>query len=80
MCIFTTLIGCNVINMYVFLQWFYIWLLIGGLCATKCSGGQSCRQFGQYVCLCEKGKTGKDCEEKGTLSQFVRCYWVFVLL
>ena len=43
---------------------------LGGFCEETCSGGKSCRQFGQYICLCEKGKTGRNCEEQGTLSFF----------
>ncbi|XP_020614819.1 neurotrimin-like [Orbicella faveolata] len=50
----------------------------GGLCAERCSGGKSCRQFGQYLCLCEKGKTGRNCEEQGMLSKFFSSYGVFI--
>ena len=52
--------------------------LTGGLCEKKCSDRKSCRQFGQYVCLCEKGKTGENCEEEGMLSLFFRSYVVFL--
>lgn len=45
-------------------------ILIGGCCEEICSGGKSCRQFGKYICLCEKGKTGKNCKENGTLFLF----------
>jgi len=34
----------------------------GGLCEERCSGKKSCRKFGQYVCLCEKGKTVTNCD------------------
>ncbi|XP_020614884.1 uncharacterized protein LOC110053035 [Orbicella faveolata] len=35
--------------------------------SERCSGGKSCRQFGQYLCLCEKGKTGRNCEAQEEL-------------
>ena len=44
--------------------------IIGGLCEKKCPSVKSCRKFGQYLCLCEKGKKGTDCKEKGMSSLF----------
>ena len=42
--------------------------IIGGLCEKECLSGKSCRQFGQFVCLCKPGKKGTDCTEDGMLS------------
>ena len=39
---------------------------------------KSCRLFGQYVCLCELGKKGENCEEKGTLFLFFSSHGDFI--
>lgn len=35
----------------------------GGLCEKPCTAGQSCREFGTYICVCPLGKTGTNCRE-----------------
>ena len=44
--------------------------IIGGFCEEKCPSVKHCRKFGQYLCLCEKGKKGTDCKEDGMSSLF----------
>ena len=40
-------------------------LSTGCRCIVTCNGGKICRQFGKFICLCEKGKRGSNCEENG---------------
>lgn len=39
----------------------------GGRCEVNCTGGKMCREFGRFLCLCEKGKKGFNCEGNGML-------------
>lgn len=39
--------------------------LTGGKCEVECTDGTSCREWGQFLCLCNKGKKGPNCEQTG---------------
>jgi len=64
--------------MHIIFKVFFVLFSKGEFCEEICLSGKSCRQFGQYLCLCEKGKTGKNCEEQGTLSKLFSAYVVFI--
>ncbi|XP_022807116.1 leucine-rich repeats and immunoglobulin-like domains protein 2 [Stylophora pistillata] len=38
-------------------------------CLEECTNGRNCREFGKYLCLCPKGKTGHNCKENGKLNK-----------
>ena len=64
--------------MYQFFECSILPSFLGGLCDEICVSGKSCRQFGQYLCLCEKGKSGANCEEQGTFSKFFSSFVIFI--
>ncbi|XP_022809630.1 fibroblast growth factor receptor 3-like [Stylophora pistillata] len=37
-------------------------------CLEECTNGRNCREFGKYLCLCPKGKTGQNCKENDTMA------------
>lgn len=39
--------------------------LTGGKCEVECTDRTSCREWGQFLCLCDKGKKGPNCEQTG---------------
>lgn len=42
-----------------------------GQCREPCTNGRKCRQLGIFLCLCERGKRGTNCQEEDVLKKVV---------
>ncbi|CAH3161296.1 unnamed protein product, partial [Pocillopora meandrina] len=42
--------------------------LPGNPCLVKCTNGRTCREFGKHLCLCPKGRKGRDCKENDAVA------------
>ena len=54
--------------------------LTGGKCEVECTGGTFCREWGQFLCLCNKGKKGTNCEQTDLLSACTSVISITMLL
>ncbi|XP_068685519.1 uncharacterized protein [Montipora foliosa] len=49
----------------------------GGNCKEKCNDEKKCRYFGEYLCLCERGRKGAMCKDNENLALSIKAGFEF---